>query len=81
MRRFNQFFTLLLVPLDYLMVGLTFVGAYWLRLQWQFVPVIYILPLAEYLRLVLALAPLWVAAFFWFGLYRFRGFRNPWDIL
>ena len=81
MRRFNQFFTLLLVPLDYLMVGLTFVGAYWLRLQWQFVPVIYILPLAEYLRLVLALAPLWVAAFFWFGLYRFRGFRNPWELV
>ncbi|AKM84810.1 MAG: exopolysaccharide biosynthesis polyprenyl glycosylphosphotransferase [candidate division Kazan bacterium GW2011_GWA1_50_15] len=80
MRRFNQFFTLLLVPLDYVMVVLTFVGAYWLRLQWQFVPIIYILPFPDYLRLVMELAPLWLVSFFGFGLYRFRGFRNPWEL-
>ncbi|OGB73439.1 hypothetical protein A3K24_01055 [candidate division Kazan bacterium RIFCSPHIGHO2_01_FULL_44_14] len=81
MRRFNQFFTLLLVPLDYAMVVLTFVGAYWLRLNWQFVPIIYILPFDDYLRLVIELAPIWLVAFFGFGLYRFRGFRNPWELI
>ena len=81
MKRFNQFFTILLVPLDYLMLVASFAGAYWLRVNWQFQEVIYIQPFPEFIKFVVLLSLLWIAVFFIFGLYSFRGPKNTWQLI
>lgn len=80
MKRFNQFFTILLVPLDYLMLVASFLSAYWLRLNWQFIEVIYIQPWDSYLQFALYASVIWVVVFAMLGLYRFRGFKNHWEL-
>lgn len=80
MKRFNQFFTILLVPLDYLMLIASFLGAYWLRLNWQFIEVIYIQPWDSYLQFALYASIVWVVVFAILGLYNFRGFKNSWNL-
>lgn len=81
MKRFNQLFTILLVPLDYLMLVASFAGAYWLRVNWQFREVIYIEPFPAFFKFACLVSLIWIAVFFIFGLYRFRGFKNNWELI
>lgn len=76
MKRSELFFTFLLVPLDCLMIFLSFLLAYWWRSHQE---VIYMWPLVDYLQFILALLPFWVIIFTLAGLYRpvrYRGFLD-----
>jgi len=81
MKRFNQVFTLLLLPMDFLMVWASFITAYFVRLDWTAAEVSYIQPLPDYLKFTALLALLWIAVFCVFDLYRFRGYRSGWELL
>jgi exopolysaccharide biosynthesis polyprenyl glycosylphosphotransferase len=76
MKRFNQIFTLLLLPIDFLMVWGAFIAAYYVRVDWTTTEVTYIQPIAEYAKFTAELSLLWLAVFFVFGLYRFRGLKT-----
>lgn len=75
MKRFNQIFTLLLLPIDFLMVWGAFIAAYFIRIDWMAAETIYIQPLPEYAKFTAELSLLWLAVFFIFGLYKFRGLK------
>lgn len=81
MSRFRQLFTLLLLPVDYLMVLAAFVLAYQLKIEFPLAPIIYLQPLGEYLHYAIYFSAIWIGVFFVSGLYRFRGFRNHWQLL
>ncbi len=81
MKKFRQFFTIILLPVDYFMVLAAFLLAYQLKLEFPITELIYIQPFGEYAAYVAKLALLWPAVFFLVGLYRFRGFRNKWELL
>jgi len=81
MKRFNQLFTLLLLPVDFLAIWSAFLAAYYVRLDWTVAEVSYIQPLPEYARFTAELSLLWLAVFFIFGMYSFRGTRNLWVLL
>ena len=76
MKRFNQFFTLLLLPIDFLAIWGAFLAAYYVRVDWTTTEVLYIQPLPEYAQFTAYLSLLWLAVFFIFGLYRFRGLKT-----
>ena len=80
MKQFRQIFTLLLLPLDYLMVLASFILAYTLKVKFFPAGDIYIYPFAEYLTYAIYSPLIWVLVFLLIGLYRFRGFRNGWEL-
>lgn len=69
MRKTEQIFTLLLLPVDALTVILAFIGAYFLRSNATFPPVIYIWPFEQYIKFALIMTPVWLVAFSFAGLY------------
>ncbi len=69
MKRSELYFTILLLPVDIIMVLLAFVLAYKFRLSFEFVPIIYVEPFSEYFRLILWTMPAWTAIFAMNGLY------------
>lgn len=80
MKRTYLFFTALLVPIDYFMLVLAGVAAYFLRTsnliaQWR--PVLFNIDLTfeRYLAIVLLAALFWVIVFAFNGLYRLRRWR------
>lgn len=81
MKRFNQFFTLLLLPVDFLAIWGAFIGAYFIRLEWTSTEVIFVQSFPEYVKFTAELSLLWLAVFFVFGLYRFRGLKNTSELL
>lgn len=80
MKQFRQFFTLILLPLDYVMVLAAFALAYQLKSRFPITPTIFISPFAEYWDLALWAALIWVLSFWIVGLYRFRGFHKAWEL-
>ncbi|HOZ56296.1 MAG: UDP-glucose:undecaprenyl-phosphate glucose-1-phosphate transferase [Parcubacteria group bacterium ADurb.Bin316] len=76
MKKSELYFSFLLVPLDFLMIVLAGVSAYYLRYA-EFVqgvrPVIFNLPFDNYLKALLVIALLWLAVFSLSGLYSIRG--------
>lgn len=76
MKRFAQFFTILSLPFDFLAVWVSFLAAYWLRLNVPIREVIYIQPFEEFLFFALWVALLWVVTLALFGLYSFKGFKT-----
>jgi len=80
-KRFNQFFTLLLLPVDFLAIWGAFLVAYYVRLDWTATEVLYIQPFADYARFTAELSLLWLVIFFLFGLYSFRGTHGTWNLL
>lgn len=75
MKKIDLFFTFIQVPLDYLAVVLAGIFAYFLRIspiiaQWR--PVLFQLdlPLSNFVKLDLLVAPLWILFFILTGLYR-----------
>ncbi len=81
MKRFNQLFTLLLLPVDYLAVWASFLVAYDIRLRLTETQTLPTIPYGEYVSFASWAAFIWIPIFFSFGLYRFRGFRNWWELL
>jgi exopolysaccharide biosynthesis polyprenyl glycosylphosphotransferase len=80
MKRFNLFFSAILLPLDYLMLVLAGLGAYFIRTspvisQWR--PVLFDveLPFNRYFGIVLLVSLLWLLFYAFNGLYRIRRWR------
>lgn len=78
MKKSELVFSLLAIPVDAAMVVLAFLLAYEIRTNAE---VIYILPLADYLRFVLSLLPVWILVFGLEGLYAIRSMRRGFDEL
>lgn len=76
MKRSELFFSLLLVPLDALMIVGAFLVAYYFRIQYE---VSYILPLGQYLVFLVYVLPLWILVFSLQGLYRIDSTRRGID--
>jgi exopolysaccharide biosynthesis polyprenyl glycosylphosphotransferase len=69
MKKAEQIFTLLLVPIDAIMVFVAFVVAYSARAKAIPLPVVYIWPFGQYVKLALLMLPVWILAFSLAGLY------------
>lgn len=79
MKRAELFFAILLLPIDYLMVVLAALSAYYLRVG-SFVtdirPVVYALPLSEFIQYSLIAALVWIVIFAFSGLYAIKSDRR-----
>ncbi|MDP3043553.1 MAG: sugar transferase [bacterium] len=79
MKRSELFFSFLLVPLDFLMIMLAGVSAYYIRYAeffQQLRPVIFNLQFSGYLKIVFIIAFLWLIIFALAGLYAVKGARR-----
>jgi exopolysaccharide biosynthesis polyprenyl glycosylphosphotransferase len=75
MKKSDLFFSVILVPLDFLMIVAAGLSAYYLRfseLSTDIRPVIFSLPVGEYISIVLILATVWLIIFSFSGLYNIR---------
>lgn len=73
MKKTALIFTIILLPLDFLMLILAALSAYYLRVGWlvaEIRPVIYTLKLGEYLSYSFVVALIWLIIFALAGLYR-----------
>jgi len=79
MKRSELFFSFLLVPLDFLMVVLAGLSAYWIRYAdffQKYRPVIFDLHFKEYFDALVLVAFLWIIIFALAGLYNIRSARK-----
>ncbi|KKT13387.1 MAG: Undecaprenyl-phosphate glucose phosphotransferase [Candidatus Falkowbacteria bacterium GW2011_GWF2_43_32] len=79
MKKIEAFFSVLFVPLDFLLLILAGISAYHVRFsQWSdsIRPVIFNLPFSSYFRSVLIMAALWTFIFVIAGLYQTRSARQ-----
>jgi len=79
MKKIESFFSVLFVPVDFVMVLLAGLSAYYLRFSnWSdsIRPVIFNLPFPAYFRLVILIAFLWTIIFIIAGLYQIKGARQ-----
>jgi exopolysaccharide biosynthesis polyprenyl glycosylphosphotransferase len=79
MKRSELFFSFLLVPLDYLMIILAALTAYYIRFSENFRglrPAIFNLPLNGYLRAVFLIGIFWLVIFAFSGLYSINSARK-----
>ncbi len=75
MKRSELFFSVILLPIDFLMVVLAGLSAYYLRfadLTTDIRPVIFNLPMSEYLQVLSVIALVWLIIFAFAGLYNLR---------
>lgn len=79
MKKSELFFSFLLVPLDFLMIVLAGISAYYIRFA-EFTidirPAIFNLPFFSYLKIVLLIAILWLIIFALAGLYNIKSARK-----
>ncbi len=79
MKRLELFFSFLLVPLDFVMIVLAGISAYYIRfaeITTEIRPVILELPFLNYFKAVLLIAFLWIIIFALSGLYNIRSARR-----
>ncbi|MGI6374156.1 MAG: sugar transferase [Patescibacteria group bacterium] len=79
MKKIEAFFSVFLIPLDFVVIFLAGLSAYHLRFSswWQGLrPVVFDLPLKEYLWSLALIAILWLIIFALTGLYSIRGARR-----
>jgi len=79
MKRSELFFSFLLVPVDFLMIVLAGISAYYIRYAdffQQLRPVIFDLDFNGYIKIVLLIALLWLIIFAFAGLYNIRSARK-----
>ncbi|HPY08430.1 MAG: sugar transferase [Patescibacteria group bacterium] len=79
MKKIELFFSSLFIPVDFAMIVLAGVSAYYLRfsertVSWR--PIIFNLPFPEYFRSLLVIAVLWILIFALSGLYQIRSARK-----
>ena len=81
MKRTHLLFTVLQIPIDFVMIVVAFLAAYWLRLQELFGPeVTYVMPLSEYIQLVFLIAIFWIILFIFTGMYNSRSSGSLWNV-
>lgn len=79
MKKIESFFSALFVPVDYLLIVLAGISAYYLRfsdISSEIRPVIFSLPFQNYFRSVLIIAAIWVVIFILSGVYHIRDARR-----
>ncbi|MDP2736259.1 MAG: sugar transferase [bacterium] len=79
MKQSELFFSFLLVPLDFLMIILAGISAYYLRfasVATEIRPVIFSLPFGDYFQILLLIALAWLIIFALAGLYNIKGSRR-----
>lgn len=79
MKRSELLFSFLLVPLDFLMIVLAGISAYFIRYAGffqKFRPIIFDLEFSGYIKIVLLIAFFWLIIFAFAGLYNIRGTRK-----
>lgn len=79
MKKNELFFTFLFLPVDFVMIVLAGISAYYLRfsqLSTDIRPVVFDLPMGEYFPSLLVVAALWIIIFIFSGLYRIRSARR-----
>jgi len=79
MKKSELFFSFLLVPLDFLMIVLAGVSAYYIRFAeftTEIRPAIFNLPFENYLKILIIIALLWLVIFALSGLYNIRNARK-----
>ncbi|HPT08349.1 MAG TPA: hypothetical protein PLE28_01485, partial [bacterium] len=75
MKKTELFFSLILVPFDYILLVLAGISAYFIRFSNFTIsirPIIFNLPFPEYLRAVFFIAFFWIIIFAFSSLYRIR---------
>jgi exopolysaccharide biosynthesis polyprenyl glycosylphosphotransferase len=83
MKKSELFFSFILVPLDFLILVLAGISAYYIRFSsfaTNFRPIIFNLPFGEYFKAVLVVASLWVLIFAFSSLYSFNRRRLSQEI-
>ena len=77
-KRSELFFTIMLVPVDLIMILLAFILAYKFRFYFNLVPATYFEPFDTYFKFVLYASPFWILIFAMNGLYSVerRGIAN-----
>jgi len=84
MKKSELGFSFVLVPLDFLMLILASISAYFIRFSeftLELRPALFNLPFSEYIKIVFILAPLWLIIFALSGLYNIRsGKKIPEEI-
>jgi len=81
MKKSEMFFGMLLVPVDFVMIVAASILAYWLRFTpsiLELKPVLFDFPFNDYLKVALAIAPLFVLIFAFEGLYSLKATRTFW---
>lgn len=79
MKKSELFFSFLLVPLDFLMIILAGISAYYLRftnVAAEIRPVIFSLPFGDYFQILFLIALAWLIIFALAGLYNIKGSRR-----
>lgn len=79
MKKIESFFSALLMPVDFILIILAGISAYYLRFShWSLDlrPVIFELPFPTYFKSVLVVAVLWIIIFIFAGLYQIRNSRQ-----
>ena len=79
MKKPELFFSVLFIPVDFAMLILAGLSAYYLRFSdWAITywPVVFDLPFSEYFRSLLIIAVLWIAIFALSGLYQIKSARK-----
>lgn len=79
MKKTELFFSTLFIPVDFAMIILAGISAYYLRFsEWtaSWRPIIFDLPFPEYFRSLLFIAALWIIIFALSGLYQIRSARK-----
>ena len=75
------FFSVILVPLDFLALLSAFVVAYTIRVKLSGKPVAHSIPPLEFLQIIMILLPIWILIFALSGLYTQSSLRGRWDEL
>lgn len=79
MKKWEIIFSTILVPLDFLMIVLAALAAYFIRFGTRLVelrPIIYEIPFNDYLKIAVVVALGWISIFAISGLYTMRGTRR-----
>lgn len=79
MKKAELVFSFILVPVDFIMLALAGISAYYIRfaqVTTDIRPVIFNLPFGEYFQILLLICLIWLAVFAFAGLYSFRGTKN-----
>ncbi len=81
MKRSELIFNALLVPIDFLMIVSAGILAYFLRFSAElaaFRPIVFDLSFDEYMKIVLAISPVFITSFAFTGLYSMKSVRKFW---
>jgi exopolysaccharide biosynthesis polyprenyl glycosylphosphotransferase len=78
-KRSELFFSVILVPLDFVALLGAFVAAYIIRVKLEGKPVAHPIPALDFLQVILILLPVWILIFALSGLYSQSNLRGRWS--